>query len=273
MTKSSMRPASSGRFSKSTIGFAIPTIIAVTIGWTGCSAGGGSPAPTGGSSGSSGQQGNGGAFQGTGGSNSDSTGGFTQSSSSGGDQGGGQVIALDGGGFQNPPVDKSILFNWSVDNANPALSCQPGHYKGAFTGFYAPALVVFPAPIPVVGDVEMYLAQGQNGEFLTITNGIVSGNADFLADYRCDITGTLDCTLKKIVNGALSNCSYCVGRFAGDGGSALCLGVEGHFKGPLGADYDAANQSLENGTWKGKEGSDAGLYGGSGKWSANYTGP
>jgi hypothetical protein len=107
---------------------------------------------------------------------------------------------------------------------------------------------------------------------LTITNGHVSGTVDgILAQYRCDIIGSLDCTQKKIVGGRLVNCSYCVGVFAGDSG--LCAGVEGHFTGPLTADYDAANQALDNGTWTGKEGADAGPFGGSGQWSANYKGP
>jgi hypothetical protein len=168
----------------------------------------------------------------------------------------------------NPPVDPSILFNWSVDNSSPPLSCEAGRYTGAFTGFYASGLTVVGVPIPVAGDVNLTLDQSANGEFYTISNGRITGTADgILAQYSCDLSGTLDCTAKKLENGII-DCNYCVGVFAGDSG--ICLGIEGHFIGPLTADYDAANQSFENGTWKGKEGADAGVFGGSGNWTAAY---
>ena len=165
-------------------------------------------------------------------------------------------------------MDPNILFNWSVDDPSPTLSCQAGLYTGSFTGFYASAITVVGVPIPVFGDVNLTLQQSANGEFYTISNGSVHGTADgILAQYDCKLTGTLDCSTKKLEDG-LIDCNYCVGVFAGDSG--ICLGVEGHFVGPVSADYDAANQSFENGDWKGKEGADAAVFGGSGHWTAAY---
>ncbi|HEX4473694.1 MAG TPA: hypothetical protein VH142_01380 [Polyangiaceae bacterium] len=186
----------------------------------------------------------------------------------------GSIANLEGGVFSNPPVDPTIQFNWPVDNPSPSLTCEPGHYAGTFTGFYASYLTFVGVPIPVAGNVDLRLDQSSNGEFYTITDGTVQGTVDvILAQYKCDIVGTLDCAQKKLVNGRLENCTYCVGVFLGDSG--ICGGVEGHFAGPLTADYDAANQSFENGLWKGVEPTptDSGIYGGSGQWTAAYTGP
>jgi len=272
MKNSRIRSAPSDH-KKPSIGLVVPALLAMAVGWTGCSAGGGSPAPsndTGGAGGAFVQNSGGGStFQGSsGGDTGNSSGGFPTSGTGGGGSG---VVQLDGGQIHNESVDPSVQFNWSVDDPNPPLSCQPGHYRGTFTGFYG-SPYLFTLPIPVLGDVQMYLKQGQNGEFLTITDGRVTGTVDgALAQYNCKITGTLDCTQKKIVGGAIT-CEYCVGFFLGDADHPIC-GAPGYFKRPLGADYDAANQSLDNGKWKGKEGADAATAGGSGDWTANYTGP
>lgn len=181
----------------------------------------------------------------------------------------GSFVGVDGGIIANPPVDPTIRFDWSVDDPNPAsLSCQPGHYTGLFVGLYTSPITVVGVPIPVTGNVDLTLAQSSNGEFFTITNGFVTGRADILAEYRCNFYGTLNCTTKKLEKGSI-DCKYCVGAYAADGG--LCLGLESHFIGPVTADYNAANQAFENATWKGKEGSDAGVFGGLGTWTAAYT--
>lgn len=178
------------------------------------------------------------------------------------------LVTFDGGTIVNPKVDPTISFNWPVDDPNPAgLTCQPGHYSGAFLGLYTSPITVVGVPIPVTGDVQLTLAQSTNGEFFTVTNGFVTGRADILAEYRCGFFGTLNCTTKKLENGYI-DCKYCVGAYALDGG--LCLGLESHFIGPLTADYNATSQAFENGTWKGKEGADAGVFGGLGIWTATY---
>jgi hypothetical protein len=181
----------------------------------------------------------------------------------------GQVVSLDASFIVNPPVDPSIQFNWPVDNPNPStLSCQPGHYTGAFAGLYTSPITVVGVPIPVVGDVNLTLTQSPTGEFFTITNGTVNGRADILAQYRCAFNGTLNCTTKKLEMGSI-DCGYCVGAYVPDGG--ICLGLESHFKGPLKGDYNGASQSFENATWSGKEGADSGIFGGAGIWTATYT--
>jgi hypothetical protein len=183
--------------------------------------------------------------------------------------GSGPLAAYDGGLIVNPPVDPAIQFNWPVDDPNPAgLTCQPGHYTGAFAGLYTSPITVVGVPIPVVGDVNLTLTQSSTGEFFTITNGTVTGRADILAQYRCVFNGTLNCTTKKLEMGSI-DCGYCVGAYVPDGG--ICLGLESHFVGPLTGDYNAASQAFENATWSGKEGADSGIFGGSGIWTAAYT--
>jgi hypothetical protein len=180
----------------------------------------------------------------------------------------GAAVTYDGGVIVNPPVDPGIKFNWPVDDPNPAgLTCQPGHYAGAFAGLYTSPITVVGVPIPVVGDVNLTLTQSTNGEFFTITNGTVTGRADILAEYRCAFNGTLNCTTKKLEMGSI-NCGYCVGAYVPEGG--ICLGLESHFIGPLTGDYNGASQSFENATWSGKEGADSGVFGGSGIWTAAY---
>ena len=181
----------------------------------------------------------------------------------------GPLVTADAGAIVNPPVDPTIRFDWPVDDPNPAgLSCQPGHYTGVFLGLYTSPITVVGVPIPVTGNVDLTLSQSANGEFFTITNGFVTGRADILAEYRCNFYGTLNCTTKKLEQGSIV-CKYCVGAYALDGG--LCLGLESHFDGPVTADYNAASQAFENATWKGKEGADAGVFGGFGTWTAAYT--
>jgi|SRR5579884_1268302 len=167
--------------------------------------------------------------------------------------------------------------------------CKAGHYTGTFAGTYSSFLTFVGVPIPVTGDVELTLEQSAGGgEFqYVISNGTVSGTADgILAQYQCDIVGTLDCSTRTLVGGGLRNCTYCVGAFADDAGT--CLGAAGHFEGPLTADYDVVTSSFVNGTWNGSEQiaddggipdgaiSDAGYgglanYGGSGTWTAQYS--
>jgi hypothetical protein len=175
---------------------------------------------------------------------------------------------------------------------NAPGGCKPGHYEGTFTGIYSSYLTVAGVPIPVAGDVSLTLDESSNGEFYTISNGTVNGTADYAFPYFCQIVGTLNCKTKKIENGGLRNCSYCVG-FGGtpdasvsltDGGGLVCAGIEGHFNGPLTADYDSSIHAFVNGAWAGSESVEAGAptdagggckagpveYGGCGNWSAQY---
>lgn len=176
------------------------------------------------------------------------------------------------------------------DLVNAPGGCKPGHYTGSFTGLYSSYLTVAGVPIPVAGDVSLDLDQSNNGEFYTISNGRVDGTADAAFPYWCEIVGTLNCKTKKIEDGALRNCSYCVGfgvlpdAGPSDDAGLVCAGVEGHFNGPLTADYDSSIHAFVNGTWAGSESTEAGAardagggckagpveYGGCGTWSAQY---
>jgi hypothetical protein len=175
--------------------------------------------------------------------------------------------------------------------------CKAGHYAGSFTGTYTSYLTYVGVPIPVTGDVSLDLQEtktGGGGEFptFTIANGTVKGTADFMFPYFCNIVGTLDCATMQIVDGGLRNCTYCLGVAFGDlADGGTCFG--GHFEGPLAGVYDSKTSSFASGTWNGSEkaaasdgglpegGSinDAGIYvgpgnfGGSGTWTAAWTGP
>jgi hypothetical protein len=181
-------------------------------------------------------------------------------------------------------------------------------------------------PIPVAGDVSLTLDQQgtsdmtchPSGEIpvpcsdvFTLKDGTITGVADAIHvgdasiggfPYFCTMSGTLDCSTKKLVQGWIQ-CTYCVGDLA-DGGMACNLlnmvggttGVGGHFAGPLTADYDITTFSFANGNWNGAEAlegndgtmpgpdggsiwnylSEAGTYlgpgdfGGSGSWNAMW---
>jgi len=210
-----------------------------------------------------------------------------------GDDAGGSQSAYDAtyspplgadGGLVVPDVDvpdvPMIYQAYDGSLVNAPGGCKPGHYTGSFTGTYSSFLTFVGVPIPVAGNVSLDLDQTSNGEFYTISNGFVSGTADLLFPYWCNIIGTLNCRTKQIDNGALRNCTYCVG--GADIESGVCIGVAGHFNGPLTADYDSSIHAFVNGTWAGSEQVDAGApvdagggckigpanYGGCGDWSA-----
>jgi hypothetical protein len=202
--------------------------------------------------------------------------------------------------------------------------CKAGKYRGTFTGSYESSLILG-IPLSVSGDVNLTLNQAGTpmmmctieGEGLitscsdvfTLSGGTITGLADKLGmlgdaniggyPYFCTMTGTLDCAMKKLVNGWIQ-CTYCVGNLT-DGGTGCTL-LGGHFAGPLTADYfygidggagpsfgsDAAPaqwngaESLagNNGMMPGPEGGPVsnylipdggygfGAYGGSGTWTA-----
>jgi hypothetical protein len=129
----------------------------------------------------------------------------------------------------------------------------------------------------------------------TIT-GVADGNgAGGGFPYFCTMTGTLECTGKKLVNGWIQ-CTYCAGPFADSGGACGTPGVGGQFAGTLTANYDTTTHTFVMGAWNGAEAlagnaggspgpdggppssylSDSGTYlapgdfGGSGTWSATW---
>jgi hypothetical protein len=240
----------------------------------------------------------------------------------------------DGGGvgFGSDP-GSSGQFSSGGGGGMPATNsgpCKGGHYSGTFLGLYTSHLTGVGVPIPVAGDVNMTLDQQGTAdqtchvsgevpvpcnEVFTLKNGVIQGVADALHigdaavggfPYFCTMTGTLDCSTKRLEKGWIQ-CTYCVGPLA-DGGLSCSLldgvagttGVGGHFAGPLTADYDIGTLSFIDGHWNGAEAlagndgtmpgpdggpvsnyltPDGGLYlgpdhfGGVGTWTATYDGP
>ena len=161
-------------------------------------------------------------------------------------------------------------------------ACKGGLYEGTFAGIYD-SHIALAFGIPVTGDVNLTLEQeGDAGtcviageipkpcnEVYTLKNGTITGTADEAKfgdsgalggfPYHCDLTGTLDCQTKQLVNGWIT-CTYCVGPIE-DGGHACVLGngvgrttgTGGHFAGPLIANYDTGTLSFVMGTWNGAE--------------------
>jgi hypothetical protein len=208
-------------------------------------------------------------------------------SSGGGDEDAtttGNGDAVDSGGSRDVEVYETSLIEQAYDGAlvDAPGKCLAGHYSGAFIGTFTSSFTIFGSSTPVIGNIDLDLEQTNNGEFYSISNGTVSGTADFQYPYHCDLVGVLDCATKKLVNGALRHCVYCLGTLSADGGS--CSGLEGYFNGPLGADYDSSIHAFVNGAWAGREDLDAsapldagsgcpaaGEFGGCGAWSAQYS--
>jgi hypothetical protein len=216
------------------------------------SGGGFDPAPRGGSGGfgasADGPQSTGGGSGTTGTGGATATGGSSGSSGSAGSGG-----SFGSSGSSGSGGSAAVTFDWP-ETVPGTGQCKAGHYQGDFIGIYAPAVAVFPAPIPVVGNVDLTLAESADGEFFDISGGKVSGLANGFVPYSADVVGKLDCKARKLVGASLKNGKYIVGIF------------EYLFEGPLQADYDTLTYAFVNGTWDVKEPNP--VYGGSGTWNA-----
>ncbi len=176
------------------------------------------------------------------------------------DDGGGQSS-----GFDNGPDDAGVVFH-SEDAGVPGLgdstNCKAGFYQGSFEGLYSSGIIgeFFNSMdagaginIPVIGDVQLtlesmgsdvktcqFVNEGEQcSNFFTLQNGTISGTADGLFPYFCNMTGTLDCANKVLLGGWIT-CTYCVGFGLQDGGQECLLDTpisQGKFAGPLTADY------------------------------------
>ena len=162
--------------------------------------------------------------------------------------------------------DAPVTFDWP--DVDPSSGhCQPGYYLGSFDGLYASGLTFAGVPIPVAGDVNMFLERSPNGEFLEIQNGAVCGVADGAFPFYGELVGELDCTTGQLH--ATMEGGYLVGV------------IPGPFEGFLVSGYDFFTQSLNTGIWCLKENGiaapgecDGGAwpmpYGGSGHWNATW---
>jgi hypothetical protein len=186
------------------------------------------------------------------------------SGGAGGGAGGVTIVA--------PPIseyDARVTFDWpeSVGDGG-ATKCRAGHYVGTFTCNFTPsqadggALPGMPAtPFPVTGPVELVLTESQNGEFLEVSGGTMSGSAFIAITFTAKISGKLDCQTNQF-DGIVTNGSYCIQPFP-PGGS---------FEGPTKATYSSTGPALTNGTWlfsvKTPQGASYGTC--EGTWTATY---
>ncbi|MBM4364139.1 MAG: hypothetical protein FJ104_15775, partial [Deltaproteobacteria bacterium] len=130
---------------------------------------------------------------------------------------------------------------------------------GAFQGTYTISIGI-PAPLPISGNIDMFLAESQNGEFFEVTDGQLAGIANTPigpAPFSARIEGTLDCTTLRFDAQLL------------DGGYDY-FGQKGAFSGPLTSGYDSTTSRLAGGTWQVSEPADP-SRGGNGTWDATFT--
>jgi hypothetical protein len=161
--------------------------------------------------------------------------------------GGGGSGTGNGAIASDPPANKlSASFEWlRTDSATSAPICLPGRYEGSFDGGYnSPA--AFTAPVPVAAadatgmpGLRFDLGAGGNGEFLTITGGMMDGVADFVFPFRAQITeGQLDCAT------GLFRAKITMGSY-----DVFFLAFTGYFEGDMVARFDPASRSFVDGVW------------------------
>lgn len=169
--------------------------------------------------------------------------------------GGGGTAGMGGGpngSIDDPPANKlAATFEWlRTDPGTSAPICLPGRYEGTFEGGYnSPA--AWNAPVPVIAadatgmpGLRFDLGAGGNGEFLTITGGMMDGVADVVFPFRALITdGQLDCAT-GLFRAKLTMGSYDV----------FFLAFTGYFEGDMVARFDPATRSFVDGVWAVMEG-------------------
>jgi hypothetical protein len=170
---------------------------------------------------------------------------------------GGAAGSVAGSGGSGAEPGSDITFDWPETDPSQKLSCKAGHYLGAFNGIYTSPATFVGVPVPVSGNVDLWLAESANGEFFEIADGKVSGVADFVFPFSADLKGELNCVTSKLENGQLENGQY------------VAFGVTYAFSGPVDAGYDKLTSAFVNGTWNVKEQNP--VFGGSGTWTASWT--
>lgn len=163
------------------------------------------------------------------------------------------------GAAADPALNKAEAhFDWlrsEPGSGGGSGGCEPGHYGGSLDGIYnAPS--AFTAPVPIVSvdvtgapGLQIDLAEGGGGEFLTVTGGKLNGTALAIFPFEAEFAdGSLDCATglfqARVING-----SYVV-FFDGFYGGKVTY----QFEGEIVARYDAATQSLVDGRWSVSEG-------------------
>jgi hypothetical protein len=188
-----------------------------------------------------------------------SAGSAATSGAGGGTSAGPTGSASSGSGAGGGPADAGpdVKFDWP--ETPPGAKCLAGKYAGMFNGVYMSSLTFFPAPIPVAGNVNITLGQTMNGEFFNITDGKLDGVADGAFPFAGTIVGGLDCKTLQFT-GQIKMGSYAVPGW-------MVVGFEGDM--PSG--YDKVAHTFTNGKWTVHEANQT--FGGSGTWTATWTGP
>jgi hypothetical protein len=150
------------------------------------------------------------------------------------------------------PYDLGVTFDWPDTVPGAGASCRAGRYVGTFDGGYSTGSL----PIPVAGDINMVLVESQDGEFFEVSDGELSGMANFIIPFSARIEGRLDCTTLRFDAMLLD-------------GMYDAFGSQGNFEGPISADYAPSTPALVNGVWTVSDPSDP-SRGGNGTWQASW---
>jgi len=152
-----------------------------------------------------------------------------------------------GSALNDPPANKlAASFEWlRTDPGSSAPICLPGRYEGSFEGGYS-SPAAFNAPVPVIAadatgmpGLRFDLSAGGNGEFLTISDGVMDGVADVVFPFRALITeGQLDCAT------GLFRAKITMGSY-----DVFFLAFTGHFEGDMVARFDPATRTFVDGVW------------------------
>lgn len=157
-----------------------------------------------------------------------------------------------GGTGRDPAANKlGASFDWlRTDPGTSAPICLPGHYEGTFDGGYS-SPAAWNAPVPVAAadatgmpGLRFDLGSDGNGEFLTITGGVMDGVADVVFPFRAMITeGQLDCAT------GLFRAKITMGSY-----DVFFLAFTGYFEGDMVARFDPASRTFVDGVWAVMEG-------------------
>jgi hypothetical protein len=94
--------------------------------------------------------------------------------------------------------------------------------------------------IDIKGDISIDALSAAEGDVLTIDHGKVTGTDTDGNPVTADVTGTLDCRTKQLMNGALTNGVY----------TRKIINQTVNFSGSAQAVYNPGNPPSVNGVWQ-----------------------